>query len=129
MKWNSYYRLSRLHQPIGIILLWCPTAWALWLATPNQSWYLVFLFFLGTVFMRSAGCIVNDIADRQIDLHVKRTEKRPLTTGEVTLIEAISLLGIYLGASLVILLQLPSSCFLYALSALFITIIYPFTKR
>ena len=130
MKWSAYARLSRLNKPSGTLLLWIPTAIALWVANngkPSLKW--VFLFFLGTLFMRAAGCILNDIADRQIDLHVQRTQGRPLTSGEVSLQEAFVLLGSYLFLSLFIVLQLPRVCFLWAIPSLLITIFYPFCKR
>lgn len=126
----NYYRLARLHQPIGIFLLWYPTVWALWIAYGRTPPLLaIIIFFLGTVLMRSAGCIINDIADRNIDLHVKRTQNRPLTAGQISLLEAFMVLLIFLVGALMILLCLPLKCFLYAFFALLITIIYPFTKR
>lgn len=130
MKWGAYARLMRFHKPVGILLLWLPTAWALWLANdgpPNPS--LLVYFILGTVLMRAAGCVVNDIADRHVDKHVKRTDQRPLTTGEVGLVEACLLLMGLLFMALMIVMQLPIVCFYYALLALFITILYPFCKR
>ncbi len=130
MKWNAYYRLMRLDKPIGIALLWYPTAWALWLANnQHPSFKLVILFFLGTVFMRSAGCVINDIADRHLDKHVHRTQFRPLTSGELHLDEALILLGVLLMMSATILLYLPFSCIVWAVFAALITIIYPFCKR
>lgn len=126
----AYLTLMRFHKPVGILLLWAPTAWALWLANHGMpSVKLLLLFFLGTVLMRAAGCVVNDIADRKIDLHVTRTKNRPLTAGVITLSEALVLLITLLFAALVVLIQLPSACFYYALAALAITIIYPFCKR
>lgn len=120
----------RLHKPVGILLLWWPTAWAIWLANDGEpSLLVILLFLLGTIFMRSAGCVVNDIADRHIDIHVERTKARPLTTGEVGLIEALTLLGGLLLLSLMILLQLPKSCFYFAVVAVLVTAIYPFCKR
>ncbi|WED44128.1 4-hydroxybenzoate octaprenyltransferase [Legionella cardiaca] len=120
----------RFHKPIGILLLWWPTAWALWVANQGKpSLTVVSLFLLGTIFMRAAGCVVNDIADRHIDLHVQRTKTRPLTTGEVSLVEALLLLCGLLLLSLFVLLQLPKACFYYALIAVFITVLYPFCKR
>lgn len=129
-QWGAYCRLLRLDKPIGILLLWFPTAWALWLArhaAPNFKTAL--LFFIGTVVMRSAGCVINDIADRHIDKHVARTKLRPLTAGEVSLKEAFIVLGGALFIALAILLQLPSACFIWAITALVITFIYPFCKR
>jgi len=127
---SSYVRLMRLNKPIGILLLWCPTAWALWDANHGHpSLQLVMIFLTGTVLMRSAGCIINDIADRHIDIHVQRTRSRPLTTGEVSLSNAICLLFVLLSTALATLLYLPPQCFLWALIALLITSVYPFCKR
>lgn len=130
MKWNAYWRLARFDKPVGILLLWCPTAWALWSAnkgTPTLQ--LILLFLAGTILMRAAGCIVNDIADRQIDKHVRRTKARPLTSGELNLKDALILLAGFLFAALIVLLNLPWQCVHYALAALVITVCYPFCKR
>lgn len=130
MTWNVYLRLARFDKPVGIVLLWVPTAWALWIANSGHPSYKhILIFFLGTCVMRAAGCIVNDIADRQIDLHVKRTKARPLTTGEITVFEAFGALFFFLSLALVLLLQLPYACLPYAIAALFVTILYPFCKR
>jgi 4-hydroxybenzoate polyprenyltransferase len=120
----------RLHQPVGILLLWYPTIWALWIANHGlPPFWLISYFLLGTIVMRSAGCIVNDIADRAIDKHVKRTAMRPLTTGEIGLWEAGVWLMILLTLALFIVIQLPVICFFYAIIALFVTATYPFCKR
>jgi len=130
MKLNAYWRLLRFDKPIGILLLWYPTAWALWLANKGfPSLRLFMLFLSGTVLMRAAGCVINDIADRNIDLHVARTQFRPLTSGEVSLTEAFVLLMVLLCTALVILINLPTNCYYLGLIALCITIIYPFCKR
>lgn len=130
IKWDAYKRLTRLDKPIGILLLWYPTAWALWLANQGlPSFKLFSLFLLGTLFMRSAGCIVNDIADRNIDKHVSRTKLRPLTSNEVSVNEAFLLLAGLLTAALIILLNLPEECVYLALIALAVISIYPFCKR
>lgn len=130
MKWNAFYRLMRLDKPIGILLLWYPTAWGLWLANQTRPPIkLIILFALGTVFMRSAGCVINDIADRNIDKFVNRTKLRPLTSGELRLEDALFILFFLLAGSLAILLCLPSSCFIWAVVALLITGLYPFCKR
>lgn len=127
---NATLRLIRFHKPVGTLLLWFPTAWALWLAYQETPPLLQILyFFLGTFFMRSAGCVLNDIADRNIDLHVKRTEARPLTAGEVSLPYALFILIILLLLAFLVLIQLPKPCFYYAIAALCITAIYPFCKR
>lgn len=130
MKGGSFLRLMRFDKPVGILLLWFPTAWALWLANGGMpSFALLLYFLLGTVCMRSAGCVVNDIADRHIDTQVKRTRSRPLATGEVGLLDALGLLVVLLLAALLIVIQLPVACFYYALIALLITVTYPFCKR
>lgn len=130
MKWNAYWRLMRFDKPVGILLLWYPTAWALWLANKGMPTLSLFILFLcGTVFMRAAGCVINDIADRNIDKHVARTKLRPLTSGEVSLPEAFLLLMILLLAALFILIQLPRNCFYLGLIALFVSFLYPFCKR
>lgn len=130
IKWNAYARLLRLNKPVGILLLWYPTAWALWIANQGMfSLKLFILFLTGTVLMRSAGCVINDIADRHVDKHVARTQSRPVTSGEVSLPEAFTLLFILLGMALWILINLPPDCFYLAIIALVITIVYPFCKR
>ena len=91
-KINAYERLMRLDKPIGILLLLWPTLWALWLASDGHPhWMFVGIFSLGTVLMRSAGCVMNDVADRNFDGHVARTQARPLISGEVSVKEAILL--------------------------------------
>ncbi|WP_115709164.1 4-hydroxybenzoate octaprenyltransferase [Legionella sainthelensi] len=130
MKWNAYWRLMRFDKPIGILLLWFPTAWALWLANKGMPNFRLLAFFVcGTVLMRAAGCIMNDVADRNIDKHVMRTQFRPLTAGEVSLTEAFILLALLLLTALYILVQLPKNCFYLGVIALFISFIYPFCKR
>lgn len=130
MKWSAYIRLMRFHKPVGILLLWFPTAWALWIANHGHPpMALTIYFFLGTIFMRAAGCIVNDMADRHIDKHVHRTRMRPITTGEINLREAFILLGALLLSSFYIVLQLPISCLYESFIALLITLMYPFCKR
>ncbi|WP_454783825.1 4-hydroxybenzoate octaprenyltransferase [Legionella sp. WA2024007413] len=130
MKWNAYWRLMRFDKPVGILLLWYPTAWALWMANKGIPTLKLLVFFLcGTILMRAAGCVINDIADRNIDKHVERTKLRPLTAGEVTLPEAFLLLIILLLAAFFILIQLPRNCFYLGLIALFISLLYPFCKR
>ncbi|MCH9764339.1 MAG: UbiA family prenyltransferase [Gammaproteobacteria bacterium] len=128
MKITPYIHLFRLHKPIGTLLLWFPTAWALWLMGPPPI-RLIGYFFSGTFIMRGVGCIVNDIADRHIDPHVERTKNRPLATRQITLQSAIILLVALLCTALLILIQLPFACFSYALIGLALTVIYPFCKR
>jgi len=121
----------RLDKPIGILLLLWPTLWALWLsALGRPNWVVVWIFTLGTVLMRSAGCVSNDFADRDFDPHVARTKERPLATGKVSAREAMIL---FAALSLcAFLLILPLKSWLVAglsLAALFLAASYPFTKR
>jgi 4-hydroxybenzoate polyprenyltransferase len=129
-QFGRYSRLMRLHQPIGIWLLLWPTLWALWIAgqgRPDERMLLVFV--LGTIIARSAGCVINDLADRKIDRRVRRTAGRPLAAGEVAAAEAVILfIGLMLIAlGLVLTLSRPTLYF--ALGGAAITLIYPFAKR
>jgi len=130
MNLRAYYHLLRLHKPIGTLLLWFPTAWALWLANQGMPpTALLIYFFLGTLIMRSAGCLMNDLADRDVDPHVERTKHRPLATQAVSIQNALILLMILLCSALFILFQLPVACFKYAIISVVLTAIYPFFKR
>ncbi len=127
---TPYFKLLRLDKPIGTLLLWFPTAFALWLSaagTPSPS--LVLYFLLGTFVMRAAGCLVNDIADRHIDPHVERTKNRPLAAQTIPLQNAFGLLIALFFTAFAILTKLPHTCFLYALISVLLTTIYPFCKR
>src|SRR6478672_6187730 len=127
---NAYEKLMRLDKPIGILLLLWPTLWGLWLAAGGvPSMMVLAIFVMGTVLMRSAGCVVNDYADRDFDGHVERTKNRPLATRSVSTKEALLLAA---GLSLVaFLLILPLNRLTLELSvvALFLAGSYPFTKR
>lgn len=127
---QRYYLLVRLHRPIGSLLLLWPALWALWLAGAGQPpWGVVVIFLVGGVLMRSAGCAINDFADRDFDGHVARTKERPLATGAVTPKEAV---GVFLSLSFVaFLLELQLNWQTIALSvvALLLTFVYPFMKR
>ena len=130
-KLDLYEKLMRLDKPIGILLLLWPTLWALWLSSLGQpEWMVVWIFVLGTVLMRSAGCVINDYADRDFDRHVERTKERPLTAGRVTTKEALWLFaGLSIAAfALVMLLGKPLVIGL-SVPALFLAASYPFTKR
>lgn len=127
---GALLRLMRFDKPIGIFLLLWPTYWALWLASDGMpSVRNLLVFTLGTVLMRAAGCVVNDIADRDFDGKVSRTALRPLATGElslkVALITLLSLLS--LSVSLLVFLR-PGSIYFAVFGAL-VTVIYPFCKR
>jgi len=126
----SYGYLIRLDKPIGTLLLLWPTLWALWLAssgTPDLS--ILLIFTLGTFLMRSAGCAINDYADRDFDRHVKRTQGRPVTSGKISGKEAVAVAGLL--AFMAFLLIQPLNIFTKQLSvlALLVAFIYPFTKR
>ena len=127
---RRYIHLVRLHRPIGIFLLMWPALWALWLAGDgNPPWFTVLIFVLGVVLMRSAGCAINDFADRDFDGHVSRTLARPLPAGEVSPAEAV---GVFVTLSLiafVLVLQLNWQTVALSVVALLLTFIYPFMKR
>lgn len=129
-KLDAYQRLMRLDKPIGTFLLLWPTLWALWFAAKgNPDWRLVVIFTLGTFLMRSAGCVMNDIADRNFDGHVARTHLRPLVSGEVSVKEALILAA---GLSLIafsLVLTLNGLTILLSFPALLLAITYPLTKR
>ena len=122
--------LMRLNKPIGIFLLWYPTFWALCLGYGKHIPinYLI-LFSLGTIVMRSAGCVINDIADRNWDGFVWRTKHRPLVNGRISLEWAWGLFIVLLCIALMILVQLPKNCFYIAICAAGLTLVYPFCKR
>ena len=129
-KISLYLDLIRWNRPAGWLLLLWPTLSALWLAAGGfPGWHLLVVFTLGTILMRSAGCCVNDVADREFDKHVKRTALRPVTSGAVSPREAL-LLGALL-ALLAFVLVLTTNMGTIALSfgALVITALYPFAKR
>lgn len=128
---DLYERLMRLDKPIGILLLLWPTLWALWLSsygTPN--WVVVWIFVLGTVLMRSAGCVINDFADVEFDPHVERTKMRPMAAGKVSKKEALILFCVLSFCAFLLILPL-RSWYVAGLSvaALFLAASYPFTKR
>jgi 4-hydroxybenzoate polyprenyltransferase len=126
----QYAYLVRLHKPIGTVLLLWPTLWALWFASQGRPPLLhVIIFSVGTLLMRSAGCAVNDFADREFDRHVKRTEKRPLTSGKISGKETLMVAGILALLSFVLVLSLNRLTIELSFAALFIAILYPFTKR
>jgi 4-hydroxybenzoate polyprenyltransferase len=125
-----YERLMRLDKPIGILLLLWPTLWGLWIAADGRpSWPLVWIFVLGTVLMRSAGCVINDYADRNFDPHVERTRNRPLAAGAVSTQEAMILFALLSAAAALLIVPLGRLVWLLAAVALFLAASYPFTKR
>jgi 4-hydroxybenzoate polyprenyltransferase len=126
----EYAELTRLNRPIGIWLLLWPTLWALWIAgrgRPDGRLFIVFV--VGTVLMRSAGCAINDYADRSFDPHVERTKQRPLAAGRITTVEALLLFAVLSLAALALVLQLNRGTLLLAVVGALLAITYPFIKR
>jgi 4-hydroxybenzoate polyprenyltransferase len=127
---DAYERLIRLDKPIGTLLLLWPTLWALWLAsrgTPRLDHFLI--FFVGTVLMRSAGCAINDYADRNFDPHVQRTRTRPLAAGEIAPREALVVSAVLALAAFVLVLFLNRFAILLSFLGLAIAATYPYSKR
>jgi 4-hydroxybenzoate polyprenyltransferase len=138
----AYAQLMRLDKPIGILLLLWPTLWALWIAArvvPGETaagWLgvlpsgkLLFIFIAGTVVMRSAGCVINDFADRNIDPHVKRTRARPLASRRVSPYEALWLFAVLVALALLLVTRLDTRTVYFSFIGAALTISYPFMKR
>ncbi|ANC43975.1 4-hydroxybenzoate polyprenyltransferase [Pandoraea pnomenusa] len=125
-----YFRLVRLDKPIGTVLLLWPTLSALWIASNGHPdpWLLV-IFTLGTFLMRSAGCAINDYADRDFDKFVKRTKERPITSGRIRAWEAVAVAATLALASFLLILPLNALTKWLSIPALFVAGTYPFTKR
>jgi 4-hydroxybenzoate polyprenyltransferase len=129
-KIGDYARLVRLDRPIGIWLLLWPTLWALWLSSagrPDERVFVVFV--LGVVLMRSAGCAINDYADREFDPQVERTKTRPLAAGRIAPREAVAVYGVLSLCALALVLTLSRVTVYYALAGGVLAIVYPFLKR
>ena len=127
---SAYYYLCRFDKPIGTELVFWPTMWALWVAAkgiPDLS--ILVLMILGVIFMRAAGCAINDFADRKVDAHVERTKTRPLATGIISAKEAVMVFLVLVAASACLLFFLPIETFYWSFGALFLAFIYPFMKR
>ena len=125
-----YLDLIRWNRPAGWLLLLWPTLAALWVAAGGfPGWHLLAVFVAGTVLMRSAGCTINDIADRDFDRHVKRTTQRPITSGQLSVREA-ALVGVVLTlVAFVLVLTTRWEAVAWSVPAVLFTILYPFTKR
>ena len=125
-----YLDLIRWDRPAGwLVCLW-PTLSALWIAAEGfPGWHLLAVFVLGTILMRSAGCCVNDVADRDFDKHVKRTAQRPVTTGAVSVKEALTLGAVLALLAFGLVLTTNAAAVLWSVPALLVAIAYPFTKR
>jgi 4-hydroxybenzoate polyprenyltransferase len=133
---HSYALLTRLNRPIGIGLLLWPTLWALWLAAralpaaPQMpALKLLLVFIAGTVVMRSAGCVINDFADRDIDPHVKRTRGRPLAMRQISPYDALALFGVLVLIALWLVSRLDARTVWFSCIGAALTVSYPFTKR
>ena len=125
-----YLQLIRWDRPAGWLLLLWPTLSALWIAARGfPGWHLVTAFTLGTVLMRSAGCCINDVADREFDKHVKRTAQRPVTSGAVSVREALVLGAGLALAAFGLVLTTNAATVAWSFVALAITLLYPYTKR
>ena len=127
---EQYEKLMRLDKPIGILLLLWPTLWGLWFASAGHPpWMVVWIFFLGTVLMRSAGCVINDYADREFDPYVTRTKDRPLAAGRVSGKEALLLAVILSLLAFLLILPLNSLVIMLSIPAVLLAASYPYTKR
>lgn len=129
-KWLAVKLITRMDKPIGTYLLLWPTYWALWIACDGwPSIHLLLVFSLGVFIMRSAGCVINDYADRKIDDKVERTKNRPLVNGMMTSAEAINLFGVLIGIALGLVLTLSLPTIYLSVVALLLASAYPFMKR
>ena len=127
---SAYERLMRLDKPIGALLLLWPALWGLWLAAYGLPDFVILMIFItGTVLVRSAGCIVNDFADREFDPYVERTRTRPLAARLIAPWEALSLAALLFLTAFALVLQLNQLTIMLAFVALGLTVIYPFLKR
>jgi 4-hydroxybenzoate polyprenyltransferase len=125
-----YWRLARMHRPIGILLLLWPTLWGVFIASRGEpDGYLLFAFVLGTVLMRAAGCAINDWADRDFDRHVARTRDRPLTAGLIRPAEALAVFAVLSLVAALLVIPFNALTWALALVGAFLAASYPFTKR
>ncbi|MFT4807589.1 MAG: 4-hydroxybenzoate polyprenyltransferase [Paraglaciecola sp.] len=130
VKLNAYWRLMRADKPIGIYLLLWPCVWALWVASSGvPDLHIFVVFILGVVVMRSAGCVINDYADRNVDGLVERSSTRPMVTGEVTEKEALGLFFLLLFFALILVLTLSWQTVFMSVGGVILATIYPFMKR
>jgi 4-hydroxybenzoate polyprenyltransferase len=129
-EWNAYWRLMRFDKPIGILLLLWPTWWAVWLAGQGHPRLKTILIFtLGVVLMRAAGCIMNDIADRDFDPHVERTRTRPLAAGELTVRQALAAFILLMSLAFALVLLTNAMTVKLAFAGAALASSYPFFKR
>jgi 4-hydroxybenzoate polyprenyltransferase len=127
---DAYVRLVRLNKPIGIFLLMWPALWAVWIAGDgNPPWLVAVVFVAGVVLMRSAGCAINDFADRDLDGHVARTSMRPLAQGAISAAEAVGVFVVLSLLSFALVLMLNWQTVAMSVVAVLLAVIYPFMKR
>jgi 4-hydroxybenzoate polyprenyltransferase len=127
---SLYLQLIRWDRPAGWLLLLWPTLSALWLAASGfPGWHLVAVFTLGTILMRSAGCCINDVADRDFDRHVKRTAQRPVTSGALSSREALALGAVLALLAFALVLTTNRATIAWSFAALAVAMFYPYTKR
>ena len=125
-----YLKLIRWDRPAGWLLLLWPTLSALWLAAGGfPGWHLLTVFTLGTILMRSAGCCTNDVADREFDKHVKRTAERPVTSGAVSVREALLLGAVLAALAFGLVLTTNRATVMWSIAALAVALVYPYAKR
>jgi 4-hydroxybenzoate polyprenyltransferase len=125
-----YLDLIRWDRPAGWLLLLWPTLSALWIAADGwPGWHLLFVFVLGTILMRSAGCCINDVADREFDRHVKRTARRPVTSGAIGVPEALTFGAVLALLAFVLVLTTNPAAVWLSFAALAVTLVYPYAKR
>ena len=130
LKTLPWIRLMRLDRPIGTLLLLWPMLWSMWLAGKGvPSIFNLFIFICGVLVMRTAGCVINDYADRHVDGNVSRTKNRPIVSGEIEPREALGLLFVLLSLAFVLVLQTNALTIKLAFIGLVLTIFYPFVKR
>ena len=129
-KWQATKLITRMDKPIGTYLLLWPTFWALWIAADGfPGWHLTIVFALGVFIMRSAGCVINDYADRNVDAHVKRTAQRPLVSGMMTTKQALLLFSALITIAFLLVLTLSPFSIYLSFVALGLASLYPFMKR
>ena len=129
-KIQHFIAITRIQRPIGILLLMWPMLWALWFAAEGvPKLGVLVIFLLGTVLTRSAGCVINDFADRDIDGQVERTKNRPLATGAISTKEALLFAALLMLLAFVLVLFTNKLTIMMSFVALFLAILYPFTKR
>ncbi|MGF1803989.1 4-hydroxybenzoate octaprenyltransferase [Aliivibrio sifiae] len=129
-KAQAFWQLTRMNRPIGSLLLLWPTLWALFLAADGlPDWHVLIVFVLGVLFMRSAGCVINDFADRKVDGHVKRTANRPLPSGLISSKEALTLFAVLVVCSFLLVLTMNTLTIMLSGIGIVLAVAYPFMKR